>query len=494
MMLHRMGRRGAVTSVQRSLRVGAMPQRRNFHFGARDSSQSFSTAAGKPASANGSNRVASAASFFLDAKAACKGKRCALGKDHSGIGANPATCGEDSFFLTPDVVGVADGVGGWNENGVDPGKISRSLMRNAAAFVRQQAEKNESASTLQVLTHGYNQAVLDDEVEAGSTTACIVRLKPSPEGKPLLEYSNLGDSGFVVIRDGEIIFRSKFQYYGRAPYQLAKIPLRFKQYGAIENHPNDADSGEIDVQDGDLVVLATDGVWDNFAPDLQRAASHFPPVLSWRRYWSGELASFVEVIEENPDKAAENIVLASLRHNLKPDDITVVVAKVVVMASKLQVIFRPYQARVVVKKKVEELSVCPKDQRMARHPPNTTAEPSSAPSPDAPQRRRCRPGSARQSPKHSVFRKLLAAHPRRRTFSGTSGEFDDMLTLENSTAKSVQVFRGEAKGILHGIFFMLLLRFLLALVVAVGALGITALLILMVKEPDSSLVSYLLFY
>ena len=58
-------------------------------------------------------------------------------------------------------------------------------------------------------------------------------------------------------------------------------------------------------------------------------------MLSWRRYWASEVASLVEVIVENLDKAAENIVLASLRHNLKPDDITVVVAKVVVMASKL---------------------------------------------------------------------------------------------------------------------------------------------------------------
>jgi serine phosphatase RsbU (regulator of sigma subunit) len=37
-----------------------------------------------------------------------------------------------------------------------------------------------------------------------------------------------------------------------------------------------ADSGEIDVQDGDLVVLATDGVWDNFSPDLQKAPPQFP--------------------------------------------------------------------------------------------------------------------------------------------------------------------------------------------------------------------------
>ena len=58
-------------------------------------------------------------------------------------------------------------------------------------------------------------------------------------------------------------------------------------------------------------------------------------MLFWRRYWSEAVVSFVEVLTENPDEAAKNIVMASLRHNLKPDDITVIVAKVVVMASKL---------------------------------------------------------------------------------------------------------------------------------------------------------------
>lgn len=321
-MLHRLGRR---STMQRSVHRATVVQCRSFH---------FSSSAGKPV-ADSEHRVAAVASFFFDAKAACKGKHCALGKDKSGIGTDPAKCGEDSFFLTPTVVGVADGVGGWNENGVDPGKISRSLMRNAALFVRHTGANGEESTPQQVMTHAYHQALLDSEVEAGSTTACIVRLKQSPDGKPVLEYANLGDSGFLLVRNGKIIFRSKYQYYGRAPYQLAKIPLRFKQCGAIENDPDDADSGEIDVQDGDIVVLATDGVWDNFSPDLQRAPARSQPVLSWRRYWSGEISAFVDVLVENLDKAAENIILASLRHNFKPDDITVVVAKVVVMTSKL---------------------------------------------------------------------------------------------------------------------------------------------------------------
>lgn len=56
---------------------------------------------------------------------------------------------------------------------------------------------------------------------------------------------------------------------------------------------------------------------------------------SWRRYWRGDIASLVDVVAADPAKAAENIVLASLRHNLKPDDITVVVAKVVRQSAKL---------------------------------------------------------------------------------------------------------------------------------------------------------------
>ncbi|KAG6950789.1 hypothetical protein JG688_00014002 [Phytophthora aleatoria] len=110
------------------------------------------------------------------------------------------------------------------------------------------------------------------------------------------------------------------------------------------------------------------------------------------------------------------------------------------------------------------------------------------------QRRRARPGSVRLSSKPSPFHNLLATRQRRCTFSGTSGEFNELLNLENSTAKSVEVFRGEARGILHGIFFVLLLRFVLALVVAVGTLGVAAVLILMIKEPNASLTSYLLFY
>ncbi|CAH0515824.1 unnamed protein product [Peronospora belbahrii] len=112
---------------------------------------------------------------------------------------------------------------------------------------------------------------------------------------------------------------------------------------------------------------------------------------------------------------------------------------------------------------------------------------------DSSQRRRARLSSTRLATKHSPFHSLLTAR-QRRTFSDTSSNFSDMPKLKSNTAKSVKVFRGEARGILHGIFFVLLLRFLLVLVVAVGTFGIAAVLILMIKEPGVSLTSYLIFY
>lgn len=43
----------------------------------------------------------------------------------------------------------------------------------------------------------------------------------------------------------------------------------------------------------------------------------------------------MDVVAEDPQNAAANIVKASVHHNLKPDDVTVIVAKVVSLKAKL---------------------------------------------------------------------------------------------------------------------------------------------------------------
>lgn len=63
------------------------------------------------------------------------------------------TGGEDAFFIAPDgtAVGVADGVGGWGDVGVDPAQHSRLLMANCRSYCEALANdiRLEEAGTAQ---------------------------------------------------------------------------------------------------------------------------------------------------------------------------------------------------------------------------------------------------------------------------------------------------------------------------------------------------------
>lgn len=57
---------------------------------------------------------------------------------------------------------------------------------------------------------------------AGSSTACIVVLDRRSHR---LHTCNLGDSGFLVVREGEVVHRSdEQQHYFNTPFQLSIAP------------------------------------------------------------------------------------------------------------------------------------------------------------------------------------------------------------------------------------------------------------------------------
>lgn len=91
----------------------------------------------------------------------------------------------------------------------------------------------------------------------GSTTSTMAYLK----GDGHLETCNLGDSGYLLIRPdahGKLtsLYRSESQqYYFNCPYQTG-------------NHNKKSPSHEAFsichlVKENDIIVLGTDGVWDN---------------------------------------------------------------------------------------------------------------------------------------------------------------------------------------------------------------------------------------
>jgi protein phosphatase PTC7 len=127
----------------------------------------------------------------------------------AGVCVNPhynkkAKGGEDAYVLSPQFLAVADGVGGWAESGVDPAVYSRTLCHNISELVT--AEDNE----LYVMkpTEALIRAVEKTKV-MGSSTCVLASI--DPDG-PYLMTSNLGDSGYLLLRkngmDLETVFKS----------------------------------------------------------------------------------------------------------------------------------------------------------------------------------------------------------------------------------------------------------------------------------------------
>ena len=185
------------------------------------------------------------------------------------VGAHdPNGCGEDSWVIkeTPQQVclAVADGVGGWRSKGVDPSQFSRCLMRQAGLAIEQSPGFYVDSFT--ALRKAFWGLVgvwsAGKEKPFGSSTACLVGLnKQTGE----LDIANLGDSGCMILRpNGE----SRLERIFRTPVQQTRFNAPYQTTLTPDGHVNDqtplADhTRHADVQPGDLIVLATDGLWDN---------------------------------------------------------------------------------------------------------------------------------------------------------------------------------------------------------------------------------------
>ncbi|KAF9939663.1 Protein phosphatase PTC7, partial [Modicella reniformis] len=147
--------------------------------------------------------------------------------------------------------------------GVDPALFSWALMDNAEAVARL-TDVDHSDSKVShgvrssripldaqsILDGAYNELVQSGKVEAVTGT---------------LRASNLGDSAYLLIRNNECIYESPSQqHFWNCPYQLTVLP---PGYPGAQKHvmdmPKDAAQTTHQLQDGDVIVLATDGFWDN---------------------------------------------------------------------------------------------------------------------------------------------------------------------------------------------------------------------------------------
>jgi protein phosphatase PTC7 len=189
-----------------------------------------------------------------------------------------AKSGQDAFFYSQigttntTTFGVADGVGGWVDSGVDPADFSHGLCEymSCAARIWPLGAKTKSLHPKDLLQVGYDNVINDDSIIGGGSTACLA--VADPEGN--VEVANLGDSGFMHLGLNAVRHFTHPQTHAfNTPFQLSKTPQRmlvqmavFGGASALSDLPKESSVTHHRVRHGDVLVFATDGVWDNLSP------------------------------------------------------------------------------------------------------------------------------------------------------------------------------------------------------------------------------------
>ncbi|KAK3838405.1 MAG: phosphatase 2C-like domain-containing protein, partial [Linnemannia elongata] len=241
--------------------------------------------------------------------------------------------GEDSYFRRHDALGVADGVGGWSGTTgksylSNPALYSRKLMHYAFVELEKYDNIEEDAfydyfnvNPVQILQKSYEQSARDAKKEGliGSSTACLAILRDDE-----LRIANLGDCGVSIIRRNEFIFRTEEQQHSfNYPYQLGT--------GSTDS-PTDAQVFTVKVESGDIVVMGTDGIFDNlFDEDILEEVQKYERKIPEPNVISDALAKRAKNVAEDTRHHGSPFQSRAMQEGLyyqggKQDDMSVLVA------------------------------------------------------------------------------------------------------------------------------------------------------------------------
>src|SRR5206468_3975483 len=118
----------------------------------------------------------------------------------------------------------------------------------------------------ELMQAGYDLVCDDSSLLGGGRTACV----GIAQSDGSLEVANLGDSGFAQLRLNAVHHYADPQTHAfNTPYQLSLIPPRIlaqsRTFGGtpLADLPKDANVTNHELRHGDVLIFASDGVWDN---------------------------------------------------------------------------------------------------------------------------------------------------------------------------------------------------------------------------------------
>lgn len=249
--------------------------------------------------------------------------------------------GEDAVQVHEGMICIADGVGGWNEMGIDPSLYSNELCENVKKEYLTNGHK-----------HNYNPksifcSAAKRVMAKGSSTFCMCTLDFD---KKYLHTVNLGDSGYMIIRDiapksrPELSFEKTAKENGEE--ELVELKTIFKsdeqqhqfnfpyQCGTNGDPPEECQTMVHEFRENDIIILGTDGLWDNVYEDqIIKVLQPFYETsykIKDLNLVANLLAELTEKLSLSPKyKSPFSVKSRGLYLGGKTDDITIVIAQIV---------------------------------------------------------------------------------------------------------------------------------------------------------------------
>ena len=237
---------------------------------------------------------------------------------------------EDSFLAHPEVLAVADGLGGHAGGDVASAIAIEALAEFAAsqsitgrsrkAGTRTGTRKRGKASTAEALRQAFasahfavlNRAASDVKLQEMCTTLCALAL--DQEG--VIALANVGDSRIYRLSDGDLVqltwdhinYNELIRHHGCSPTEAMKSfsPTSLSRVLGVFPEPAEVDTWEYEAVAGHRYLLTSDGLTGELTDE--------------------EIAEVLRSFEEPADAAGELVQQANDRGGR--DNITVVVADI----------------------------------------------------------------------------------------------------------------------------------------------------------------------
>lgn len=221
--------------------------------------------------------------------------------------------GEDAWYTDQNLLVVADGVGSWGDEGVDSSIYSNTLTLIAQKVYYHDVKKYSMYPKKLLI-------VCDDlNTNIGTSTLVILTLHQNK-----LNSAIIGDSQYILFEKLNNTFKIVHHNEGiqkkhNCPYQL----------GTRGDDPDSALARQYTVKAGDLVIVGSDGLFDNlYLKDIEKIVldnvgkppSVIADLLLRRTLKLASITSYFSPFSEHARRENQNQLGG------KPDDVTIIVA------------------------------------------------------------------------------------------------------------------------------------------------------------------------